>query len=42
MDDLGRVMEALRTISGWLNPLDPLYDALAEKINFPVDQVNMK
>ena len=33
-------MEAFRTIFSWLNPLDPLYDTLAEKLNFPVDQVS--
>ena len=33
------IMEALSSILSWLNPLAPLYDALAEKFNFPVDQV---
>ena len=26
----------------WLNPLDSLYDAIADKLGFPVDQVSTK
>ena len=26
----------------WLNPLDSLYDAIADKLGFPVDQVSFK
>ena len=29
-------------IFGWLNPLDSLYDAIADKLGFPVDQVSIK
>ena len=34
-------MEALK-IFNWLNPLEPLFNAIAERIDFPVDQVSKK